>query len=181
MKGVISDFNRVIAETLCLLGCRVTWLGNISPTFRRKVPPPYSGLRVNSRTHNPEYEGSKFLRNVGKAAQQPRRPCSSIGKHDCNYLCLEALCGSQCVVRQVSLITRVNTSLSSVSSSLFFLLLPRREQVCLLLLSLTSRRRLELKRHSAEKKNTHCFSSVNLCFSQTHFKRQVGTTILLIF
>jgi len=72
MSRVIGRYNSVIAETLSLLGCSVTWLGNISPTYRRKVQPPYS------RTHNQEYEGNKFLRNVGKAAQLPRRLCPSI-------------------------------------------------------------------------------------------------------
>ena len=78
MSRMIGRYNRVIVETLGLLGCCVTWLVNISPTFRREVTPPYSW------THNQEHEGSKFLRNVGKAAQQPRRPCPSIRKHVCN-------------------------------------------------------------------------------------------------
>jgi hypothetical protein len=81
INRVIGRYKRVIAETLVLLGFCVTLLVNISPTFRREVSPPYSGLRVNSRKRNPEYEGSNFLRNAGKAAQQPRRPCSSIRKH----------------------------------------------------------------------------------------------------
>jgi hypothetical protein len=65
MSRVFGRYNRVIAETLGLLCCSVIWLGNISPTFRRKVQQPYS------RTHNQEYEGSKLIRNVGKAAQRP--------------------------------------------------------------------------------------------------------------
>ena len=85
MKTVIWGLHGMTVWKAGLLGFCAMCLGNSFQTFRRNVPPSSSKLWVNSRTHNPEDEGGRFLRNVGKqltnnTAQQPRKPVSSMRK-----------------------------------------------------------------------------------------------------
>jgi len=63
MSRMIGRYNRVIVETLGLLGCCVTWLVNISPTFRREVTPPYSRTITRNMKAVSSFETSGRRRN----------------------------------------------------------------------------------------------------------------------
>lgn len=61
IKPIVLQQDTMIEKLSIFLGCSTVLLGNFLPKFRRKVPPYFSGLWINSQNRNTEeIVGSTF-------------------------------------------------------------------------------------------------------------------------